>query len=103
MVPKIYDMQYNLQTAGHADMTRMKVVSLCHPDYAYNILNDDVNKKVASMMPCRIGVFEAADGKVYITRMNMGLLSRMFGGKIEDVMTRVQTEEDLILADIEAR
>lgn len=100
MVPKIYDMQYSLQTAGHPEMTRMKVLSLCQPDQAYKILDDDQNKKVASMMPCRIGVFEAADGNVYISRMNLALMSRMFGGTIEDVMTRVDTEEELILVDI---
>lgn len=103
MVPKIYDMQYSLQLAGHDDMSRLKVISLCLPDQAYSILSDDYNKKISSMMPCRVGVFEAADGKVYITRMNLDLISRMFGGKIEDVLTRVDTEEDLLLEDIAAK
>jgi uncharacterized protein (DUF302 family) len=103
IVPEIYDMQYGLQTAGHDDMRRMKVISLCLPDQAYSILRDDYNKRMSSIMPCRVGVFEAADGKVYITRMNLDLMSRMFGGKVEDVLTRVDTEQDLLLEDIAAK
>jgi len=81
-------------------MRRMKVISLCLPDLAYSVLRDDYNKRMSSMMPCRVGVYEAADGNVYITRMNLDLMSRMFGGKVEDVLARVDTEQDLLLEDI---
>ena len=38
------------------------------------------------MMPCSIGVYEKSDGKTYISTMNAGLLGRMFGGVVAEVM-----------------
>jgi uncharacterized protein (DUF302 family) len=87
-VPKIYNIKKSLVDAGQSDMTRLKIISLCQPDHAYNILLDDDNKKVTAIMPCRIGVYEGNDGEVYIAEMNMGLMSRMFGGTIAEVMVK---------------
>lgn len=99
-VPKIYDLQTSLINAGKSDMTRLKVISLCQPDHAYAILSDDANKAVSAMMPCRIGVYETADGSVRIAQMNIGLMSKIFGGTIQEVMGKVSEEEADILGDI---
>ena len=71
---------------------------MCQPDHAHKILSDDRNKKVSSMMPCRIGVFEDHMGKTYLSRMNIGLMSKMFGGTIELVMGTVAKEEHSMLS-----
>ena len=99
-VPKIYDIQASLKKAGHEDMTRVKILSICQPDHAYSILKDDTNKKVTAIMPCRIGVYETADGRVFISEMNIGLMSKMFGGTIAEVMGGVAEEEKEMLRDI---
>jgi uncharacterized protein (DUF302 family) len=100
VVPKIYDLQASLKKAGYADMTRLSILSLCQPEYAYNILKNDADKRVTAVMPCRIGVYETQDGKVMISGMNMGLMSKMFGGNIAKVMGGVATEEAEMLANI---
>ncbi len=92
-VPKVYDIQKTLQDAGHADMTPLKIVSLCQPHHAYNILQNDPDKIVAAIMPCRIGIYQAHDGQTYIVEMNMGLMSKLFGGNIAKVMGGVAIEE----------
>ena len=51
-------------------------------------------------MPCRVGVYETKDGQVYISEMNIRLMSKMFGGIIEKVMGRVAEEEEEMLKDI---
>ena len=38
------------------------------------------------MMPCTISVYQKSDGKTYIGTMNAGLLGKMFGGMIAEVM-----------------
>lgn len=98
--PKIYNIQATLQKAGHTDMSQVKIISLCQPHHAYDILEDDANKKVTAVMPCRVGVYEGQDGQVYISEMNIGLMGKMFGGKIAEVMAKASQEEKLILADI---
>lgn len=99
-VPKIYDIQKSLMEAGHKDMTKIKILSICQPTHAYNILKDDENKKVTAIMPCRIGVYESQDGQVYVSEMNIGLMSKMFGGTIEEVMGGVAEEEKEMLKGI---
>ena len=51
-------------------------------------------------MPCRIGVYETQSGKVMISGMNMGLMSKMFGGNIAKVMGGVAEEEDEMLDQV---
>lgn len=99
-VPKIYNLQESLLKAGKGDIKQLKVVSLCQPEHAYNILSDDANKAVSAMMPCRIGVFEMQDGSVRIAQVNMGMMAKMFGGKIQEVMGEVSKEEAEILGNI---
>ena len=52
-VPKVYDLQKSLQTDGYNDITKLKVLSLCKPEYAHEILSRDELKRVMAMMPCR--------------------------------------------------
>lgn len=99
-VPKIYDIQKNLVDAGHTEMTRLKIISLCSPEHAYEILKEDSRKKVSAIMPCRLGVYEAKDGKVYVAGLNVGLMSKMFGGVIEDVMSDAAKSEKKILEKV---
>jgi len=102
LVPKVYDIQKSLQKAGHDDITPLKIVSLCQPHHAYKILKEDANKKVLAVMPCRIGVYKAADGKTYVAEMNIGLMGQMFGGTIAQVMKEAAADEREILASVKA-
>ncbi len=99
-VPKIYDIQKTLQGAGYADMTPVKILSVCQPDDAHKILSEDENKMVTAIMPCRIGVYQTGDGKTYVSTMNIGLMSKMFGGTIAEVMGGVAAKEQQIMQPI---
>ena len=100
VIPKIYNFQESLRKFGYDDMTKVKVLSLCQPHYAHKILKEDINKKVTAIMPCRFGVYETKDGQVYISEMNIKLMSKMFGGIIEEVMGKVTAEEDEMLKGV---
>jgi uncharacterized protein (DUF302 family) len=99
-VPKIYDIQKSVEKEGHEDLGPVKILSLCQPHHAYRILKHDENKKASAIIPCRIGVFTTSDGTVHIAEMNLGLMSKLFGGLIAEVMGGVASEEKAILADI---
>jgi uncharacterized protein (DUF302 family) len=52
-------------------------------------------------MPCTLAVWEGDDGKVYLSKMNMSLMAKMFGGNIAKVMGgNVAQDEHAILSDI---
>ena len=98
-VPKTYDLRKSLLDNNQGDIGSLRVISLCQPTHAFSILSENDNKPVAGMMPCRIGIYEA-DGEVYVTRLNIGLMSKMFGGSIADVMGKVSDEEHRMLSAI---
>ncbi len=99
-IQRIYDIQECMQFYGHEDMRKVSIFSICKPDNVAKILKDDKNKKVTAIMPCRIGVYEDSQGIVYVSRLNIALLSKMFGGVIEEVMQGVAKDESDILKGI---
>jgi uncharacterized protein (DUF302 family) len=42
------------------------------------------------MMPCSIAVYEKSDGKVYVSSMNMGLMS---SGVVGDTLAKVAADD----------
>jgi uncharacterized protein (DUF302 family) len=80
-------------------LPRVTLVSMCKPEYAGIVLRD--NPHIAAMMPCTFAVWEAKDGKAYVSVMNTTLMARLFGGRVGDVMGhKVAWDEKIILGDI---
>lgn len=92
-------MHEGLAKRGQPITCRTAVISLCNPIYAQSVLCDSPN--MACMMPCKIAVLEMPDSSVRITKMNTGLMGKMFGGKVGEVMgDRVGPEEHQMLKDV---
>ena len=47
-----------------------------------------------------IGIYETSDGKVYISEMNIPLMSKMFGPVVAEAMAAVAAEEEAMLKGI---
>lgn len=99
-VPKIYDMQGSLAAKGYANAGPMKIMSLCQPHHAHQVLAQDENKRLASIMPCRFGVYQTSDGKVYISGMNIALMSRMFGSAVAGPMQQAAADEKAMIKTV---
>lgn len=76
---------------------RVTLVSLCRPDYAESVLTSD--RYVSVMMPCKFSVWEDDDGTVYLTKMNMGLMGKLFGGNIAEIMGRKVAVDEAEMLD----
>jgi uncharacterized protein (DUF302 family) len=89
----------NKAMAEHGGVTfkpRVKLVKLCKAEYAKSVLTTD--RHISCMMPCTMAVWEADDGKVYLSEMNMSLMAKMFGGNVAKVMGgNVVKEEEKML------
>lgn len=77
---------YQKSTADFAALERVGSMNICNPRYASRILANDADRGVTAFMPLAIGVYEDKNGQVYVAQLNVGLLGRMFGGTIADVM-----------------
>jgi len=94
--PAIRDMNKSMAKHGVQFERPVRIVELCKADYAKRVLS--TNPEVSTLMPCAWGVYEGPDGKVHISGMNMGLMGKMFGGTIAEVMGgQVSADERKIL------
>lgn len=100
IIPKQYKLDKSLAGAGY-EVLPVSVIELCKPEHAYRILVEDEYRLVSSMMPCRVAVYKKADGKTFISRMNTGLLSRIFDKTVRDVMAQATQETNKILSAAE--
>lgn len=85
-VIQILDLQEIMKKNGK-DVLPVKVIELCNPGYAYRLLSDNSLRLYSNMLPCRISVYEKADGSTYVSRMNAEMLSSQIGGVAQKVMT----------------
>ena len=78
-IPVTHDLQETMMRNGK-DVLPVKVIELCNPDLAFRILSRDDSRDVSPMLPCRIAVYEKADGNTYVARMNAPAFAGMIGG-----------------------
>ena len=97
IIPKEYKLDKSLAKAVF-EVLPVSVIELCKPEHAYKILAEDEYRLVSSMMPCRVAVYQKADGTTVISRMNTGLLSRVFDETVRDVMAQATQETNKILS-----
>jgi len=99
--PGTINMNTSMAKHGVTLEPQVRVVEVCKAEYAKSVLTTD--RYVASLMPCAIAVYEGDDGKVYISKMNTGLMGKMFGGTIAKVMGgKVAKDEHAILQGVVA-
>lgn len=96
---KIRNMNKTIEKNGMSMDLQVRLVELCKAEYAKDIIES--NPEISTMMPCSWGVYERADGKIYISGMNMGLMGKMFGGNIAKVVGEsVGNDEHKILSAV---
>ncbi len=94
--PAIHDLQATMKNFGH-DVRKVKVLEICNPDLAYQVLNHSKERIVSSMMPCRIAIYEKEDGSVWISRMNSGFLSKPMSPVIRKTMSAASADVEEII------
>jgi uncharacterized protein (DUF302 family) len=98
-VPTVHNLQKSMEKAGH-DVQEVKVIALCNPDHAINILQGDEERVVSSMMPCRVAVYVKKDGKTYLSRMNSKLMSRGMNKNVRITMKSAFDEMEEIISKL---
>lgn len=95
-ISNVWQINQSLEKHGRSLEPKITLIKLCHPDYAADILKTD--RFVSTMMPCTFAIWEDDGGKVYLSKMNLALMSKMFGGNIAKVMGgNVVRDEEIML------
>lgn len=95
----VHDLQASMKKAGK-EVLSIKVFEVCNPKHSYRLLSEDDKRIYSSLMPCRFSVYEKADGKVYVSRMNTIILSKQIGGLVEEVMIDATNETETFLKSV---
>ncbi|MDP2828179.1 MAG: DUF302 domain-containing protein [Sulfuricellaceae bacterium] len=103
--------QQNIQNAGNGwSMTGLRdpakavqkdggnvlpvlMIEACSTKYSAPVLKDDSVRFLSILMPCKISVYKKNDGKTYIGNMNAGLMGKMFGPMVGEVMSHVAADQ----------
>lgn len=85
-----------VQTDG-GNVLPVMMIEACSTKYSKPILKEDTVRFLSILMPCKISVYKKNDGKIYIGTMNAGLMGRMFGPLVGDVMAQVAADQKKFL------
>ena len=72
--PAVHNLQNSLAKAGK-EVRPVQVIEICKPEYSGKMLEKSDERIVSVMMPCRISVYEKADGKTYVALLNMASMT----------------------------
>jgi|GEM_PF-162350 len=88
-----HDLQGTLNKSG-IEVLPVKVIELCNPKLASQILKGSDTRIYSSMLPCRISVYQKEDGKTYISMINSQAMASQIGGIVEKVMNDAFLQAD---------
>ncbi len=94
--PATHDLQQTLAKSGKS-VRPVKVIEICKPAYSGQMLERSDERVVSVMMPCRISVYEKADGKIYVATLNVRSFVQSMPDAIQEVMIEASDELDEIV------
>jgi hypothetical protein len=76
---------WTVQTAGcFAPLTpegaKIEQLRFCNSNYVRMLVANPDERKIAAVLPCAAAIYTKPDGKAYMARLNMPLLTRILGG-----------------------
>ena len=83
--------------ADGGNVLPVMMVEACSPKYSKLILAHDETRILSVLMPCKIAIYKKEDGKVYIGTINAGLIGKMFGPVVSEVMSKVAEDQKKFL------
>lgn len=89
-----------LAKRGHTvdGIRRAKIFFLCNPSYASQVVGAEA--RMMGMMPCHWALYETDAGQVFLSKLNIPMMSKMFGGPVGAAMTRVGSDEEQIIRSL---
>jgi uncharacterized protein (DUF302 family) len=84
-----FDMSAKLAEKGALpdNVKRIKLYFVCSPPVAKRVLGD--TPKLSAIMPCSWSVYELTDGSVWLSHMNIAMMSKVMGGVVGEAMGEV--------------
>jgi len=102
------DMYAKLEAKGMApdgvkqiSVKQIRVYFVCNPGLAKRVLTD--SPQMSAIMPCSWSVYELDDGSVRVSKMNIGMMSKMFSGEVKSAMGDVAVADERFITEVLGR
>ncbi len=96
--PATHDLQQSLAKSGK-EVRPVQVIEICKPEYSGTMLEKNDERIASILMPCRISVYEKADGKTYVTLLNIELMVAEMPSSIAEAI-KGASDESFEIVDI---
>ena len=95
-----FDMSAKLEAKGGLpdNIKRIRLYFMCNPKVARVVLGAE--PKLSAIMPCSWSVYELTDGTVWVSHMNIGMMSKMMGGVVGKAMGGVAEVDERFLEQV---
>ena len=80
------------------NIKQIRLYFMCNPKVAKIVLGAE--PKLSAIMPCSWSVYELTDGSVWVSHMNIGMMSKMLGGVVGTSMGEVAETDDRFLEQV---
>ena len=97
--PATHDLQATLAKSGKS-VRPVKVIEICKPAYSGEMLAKSDERVVSVMMPCRVSVYEKADGKIYVATLNVKSFASGMPDSIQTAMMAAANEIEEIVRSV---
>jgi uncharacterized protein (DUF302 family) len=98
-IPVTIDLQASLYKSG-IEVLPVKVIELCNPKLASQILQNSDTRIYSGMLPCKISVYEKDNGRTYLSVLNSGAFAPQIGGAVENVMIEAFSQVEKIIHQV---
>jgi uncharacterized protein (DUF302 family) len=89
--PAVHNLQQSLAKSGK-EVRPVQVIEICKPEYSGKMLEKSDERIASIMMPCRISVYEKADGKTYVSLLNMESMAAEMPASIAEAVKGASDE-----------
>ncbi len=97
--PATHDLQATLAKSGKS-VRPVKVIEICKPAYSGELLAMSDERVASVIMPCRVSVYEKADGKIYVATLNIKSLVSGMPDSIQSAMIGAAIEIEEIVRSV---
>lgn len=94
------DMYEKLAGKGFAPdgIKKIRLYFVCKPALAKRVLS--AKPRMSAIMPCSWAVYELDDGSVWLSKMNIAMMSKLFAGDVGSAMTEVAAADENFMTKV---
>ena len=86
------------------DNQPVEVYRFCKSRYAYELLQNEDDRKIACILPCAMSVYQKSDGVTYLSKLNMPLITQLLGGSSIGIFNeKISPEQRAIMSHFPVR